>query len=98
MTPKTHIQDVLPDHAAVRSGTSVFIALVGHPERVACFKDWLAANWPDAAAQGTDFPYERFGEHKELVFEIYDVILRLWFPSEDRAAAFIGDIGTGVSR
>ncbi|MBO6560247.1 MAG: hypothetical protein JJ959_06900 [Nisaea sp.] len=91
------LKSIFPDYAAERTATSVFLAVIGWPERLKKFEFWMSENWSDANSSKTEFEHEAFGPRADLVFEIYDVILRIEFPNVSRSKAFIETIGVGIT-
>jgi hypothetical protein len=79
---------IFHDHALVRLGTDVFLAVIGWSPRLEAFERWLAEVHPAAQIGITEFDYLTFGPLAEIVFDHYDVILRVRFPSEAVAQEF----------
>src|SRR5689334_24651842 len=79
---------VFPDHAVVRRGCDVLLAIVGWPTRLEAFNHWMADAHPEADIGTTCFDCLPFGPLAEIVFDNYDVILRIRFPTEAGALHF----------
>jgi hypothetical protein len=73
---------IFPDHALVRRDCAVLLAVVGWKQRLAAFELWMADSYPEARLEYTSFDYLPFGPLSEIVFDHYDVILRICFPTE----------------
>jgi hypothetical protein len=82
------MRHIFHDHALVRLGTDVFLAVMDWSSRLEAFKRWLAEVHPTAQIGITEFDYLTFGSLAEIVFDHYDVILRVRFPSETVAQKF----------
>ncbi len=80
------LKEIFPDFALTRSGAVIHLAVIGFPDRLERFAAWLTDIAPTAFHQSTMFDYEVFGARKEDVFDLYDHILRIEFPTE--AVAF----------
>lgn len=82
------MRHIFHDHALVRLGTDVFLAVVARSPKLEAFKRWMAEVHPAAHIGITEFDYLTFSPLAEIVFDHYDVILRVRFPSEAVAQEF----------
>lgn len=82
------MRHIFHDHALVRLGTDVFLAVMSWSPRLEAFNHWMAKVHPAAHICVTEFEYLTFGPLAEIVFDHYDVILRVRFPSEAVAREF----------
>jgi hypothetical protein len=60
----------------------------GWSPRLEAFERWMADAHPAARISITELGYLTFGPLAEIVFDPYDVILRIRFPSETVAQEF----------
>lgn len=79
---------IFPDHAVVRRECDILLAVIGWSARLEAFNHWIADAHPEAGVEMTQFDYLPFGSLAEIVFDNYDVILRIRFPTEDGAQKF----------
>ncbi|UEM07147.1 hypothetical protein JL101_029570 (plasmid) [Skermanella rosea] len=79
---------IFPDHALLRRECDILLAVIGWPERLEDFRRWMADAHPEADIETTCFDYLPFGPLAEIVFDNYDVILRIRFPTEAEARRF----------
>ncbi|UEM18466.1 hypothetical protein JL100_015195 [Skermanella mucosa] len=79
---------VFRDHALVRLGSDVFLAVLGWPPSLEAFDRWMADTHPGARVGITEFDHLTFGPLAGIVFDHYDVILSVRFASEAEAREF----------
>jgi hypothetical protein len=79
---------IFPDHAVVRQDCDILLAVIGWPARLEAFNHWVADAHPGANVEKTCFDYLPFGPLAAIVFDNYDVILRIRFPTEAGALQF----------
>lgn len=87
------LSQIFPDFALIRSGMVIYLAVLGYADRLKTFAAWLADATPASSFAVTDFDFEVFGMRKTIVFDVYDCILRIEFPSEAQAMAFAAESG-----
>jgi hypothetical protein len=86
---RQHMHHIFRDHAVLQQDSCVLLAVLGWQKRLEAFDAWMTEHYPGVTVENTKFDYEPFGEAAERVFELYDVILRLHFPSEGEAQQFV---------
>jgi hypothetical protein len=79
---------IFRDHAILCQHCDILLAVIGYPERLEAFERWMADAHPEASVENTRFDYLPFGPLAEIVFDHYDVILRIRFPTESGARQF----------
>ena len=79
---------IFRDHAVLCQECDILLAVIGYPESLKAFEHWMADAHPEASIEKTRFDYLPFGPLAEIVFDHYDLILRIRFPTEARARRF----------
>jgi hypothetical protein len=79
------IHESFPSFEIEQRGRDFYLAVIGWEDRVARFTEQMGEAFPDALVEKLDDAWDLFPPH---VFDLFDVILRVAFRSEEEASLF----------